>query len=185
MNNFKLIVVLSLLTFFSQAQKDTIKREKTTKGGFALQLGTGNLYGGIGLMAEYQHILTKTLRFTPFGSAGMEIGRTDITGIWRGYCVGGNIEYGKAQRVFGGLSFGTHGVGYNIRTITTNGRPQTEVYNKHVLSGPSLNAGYKGISHIGLIWQTSIGLSYINYSNTKEADYSFAPSASLGVGYKF
>lgn len=167
---FSIILFLFLNKLYSQ-------ENKTVKEGLAIQVGTGTMYSGLGVLTEYQVYYNNKIRLTPFVSAGAEFGSTDITGVWPGYCLGINMEYGKKHRWFLGPNFGSRGIGYETS--------KTELTNKHILVGPAFVTGYKGTSFSGLIWQINVGAAYMRNPVAINKKYFSGPSAGIGIGYKF
>lgn len=156
--------------------QDTCKYDKA---GLAVQLSTK------GIIAEYQYLVKEKLRITPYVAIGMEMGSTDITGIWLGYTFGANIEYGRKHRIQLGLYYGTHGVGYDSRWVNPSDSTQMEFVNRHVLTGPAFIAGYKRTASFGLFWQIYSGISYMHNPIGDDRKYFFGPAFGFGIGYKF
>lgn len=144
--------------------------------GFAFQLNTSN--GGP--IIEYQYLLRDKLRITAFGGAGVEMGEVDSKWARLGYAVGINMEYGRKHRIIIGLNYGTHSVGYDADSDSSR-----ISINKHVYSGSSFVAGYKGTSCKGFIWQIYFGIVYEHNPFGNDKNYFFGPTGGLGFGYKF
>ena len=150
--------------------------DKSSKGGFALQAGTG--ITGLGVTAEYQFIVRKNIRMTPYGNIGISAGGTDTTTVmWFSSVAGFNVEYGQKHRIILGPQCL---ICYNFYT-----KPSDALVYRKSLAGPSFIIGYKGTAASGLIWQFSLGAVYLQ--NPLEADdkYVINPYIGAGLGYKF
>ena len=170
----KIFLILPMLAItnvcFSQ-------NHKASEDGFSLLASAGTMSGGLGILAQYQIRLDIFTFITPFAGTGAEFGTRDLQGVWQGYAFGANIEQGKHHRVFGGITYGTRGVGYETK--------QNEIINKHVLAGPSLILGYKGIADSGWTWQINVGMAYVRNPEAVNNKYYRGPTAGIGTGYKF
>ncbi len=155
---------------------------KYNKPGFAIQIGTGLLYGGLGTQVEYQLKFKEKIRLTPQLGIGVSIGgppdQTDTIhseGIWINSALGANIEYGRKHRVI---------IGPQLITAyyTSDILPQSS--QQRIFLGYSLIAGYKGTASFGLIWQAYVGMAHMEDPLMSEREY-LAPNIGLGLGYKF
>lgn len=159
----------------------TVSKKVADKSGpgFAVHIGGGGLYGGAGgASVEYQFVLRPSLRLTPFVSIGEVMG-TDYKATGLGYCSGANIEFGKMKRFFAAATFGTLYIDVGEDSLGNDV--------KNTTIGPSLMAGYKWITHFGLLLQVSGGMGY-NITGTECVDKentTLAPTFNLGIGYKF
>lgn len=156
----------------------TLAGTDKTASGFALHAGFGSLYGGLGVSAEYQFRLLPLLVVTPFASFGAA---TPIEGgdfLYRpGYCLGGQVEFGRSHRVFIGPSFGTQYIQYD--------EDQPKVYtNLRTIVGPAIAGGYKGTARFGLMWQVYGGACLL-INESEQWRNTAAPVFGLGLGYKF
>lgn len=182
----KLFCFLMFSATLSYAQVDStgIDEPEADKsgGGLAIHVGLGDLYGGsAGGTAEYQLIMNSKLRLTPFASIGKVSTFGEETSISEtGYCYGANIEFGKVQRFFTGISYGTHFIDHQTDTA------QAHYDETVVIKGPSVAIGYKGVSKIGLMWNTFIGMAY--EANSPDwlghSTSTFAPIIGAGIGLK-
>ncbi|HOT13570.1 MAG TPA: hypothetical protein PK252_02310 [Bacteroidales bacterium] len=170
-------VVILLFTFslLSAQQED-----KTTKGGFAIQVGNGVLYGGMGGMIEYQLRFKDNVRITPYVGSGFSVGCSDSSSaeyVWYSYAIGVNLEMGRMHRFI----LGPQIVG--ARNISND--PENAVIYKKSLDGLSFIAGYKGTAHFGLMWQVVFGVACLQDPLLQDDKYFFQPHVGLGMGYKF
>jgi hypothetical protein len=154
--------------------------DKRTAKGLSVQLGTGIIYGGNGLMVDYQVPLSGLFRMSPFIGIGGTVGGTDGSEskyYWLGYSAGLNLEIGKMHRILVSPHFfGSHNVHRN---------PSTAWINKKTIYGPSLMLGYKGTARFGLVWQIGVGAVYTPNPLSRSTAYSLNPHLDLGIGYKF
>lgn len=167
----------------SQAQEEP---DHATTGKYAVALGIGNRYGGLGGYVEYQYLLKERIRLTPYIAVGAEIVNAIFSRPRLGYCAGAGFEWGSRNRLFIGPDFGTHGIAYSTAWADAAQTIIDHYYDQHVLIGPSLNAGYKYTSAYGLIWQFSSGVTYIlNGRNDQHAHNRYwQPVLAIGLGYK-
>lgn len=154
---------------------------KSVKPGWALQGGSGILYGGnLGILAENQIKLSSRFRISPFGSFGMADGGnapdTDIRQYWFGYAAGVNLEFGKKHRII----LGPHFMGNNYLGDEPNAK-------KDFRAGFSTILGYKGTADFGLIWMVYVGNIYAQNDEIFSADktYENQSHVGIGLGYKF
>lgn len=175
----RFIFILFLFPCALNAQEE--KKAKSTKAGWAMNIGAGVMFGGnIGIQVENQIPLKGKFRFSPFVSAGIGEGGTDVTTskkyYWFGYSAGANLEYGKKHRVISGPHF----VGNNLIG-------NSDGVKKNFFGGVSFILGYKGSADFGLIWQVYIGDFYSPdddpFSGNRE--YEHRSHVGIGVGYKF
>lgn len=174
MKNALLILVLLCGNLYAQ------ETSKATKGGFALQAGTGTSYGGIGILAEYQFLIKEKYRITPYLGAGISLGGTDTSKAdyyWNNYAAGCSFEYGNIHRIIAGPQF--------LFSTNISNKPVDAPIDKKTLFGPAFIVGYKGTSSFGLIWQLTVGTAYIQDPLEQNSDYSFEPNLGVGIGYKF
>jgi hypothetical protein len=171
-----IFLVLCLHVIELQAQENP----KYQQQGFAIQLGTGVLYGGVGGLVEYQQVVLETVRLTPFAGLGISLGGTDTNTYdyyWLNYAIGLTLELGNKHRlVLGPQLIGSRHI-YQI--------PANAPLCKQTLMGPSFMLGYKGTSSFGLIWQFSIGLAYLQNPLIRSEKYASSPHLNIGLGYKF
>jgi hypothetical protein len=156
------------------------QEDKTTKGGFAIQVGNGVLYGGLGGMVEYQFPFKDNIRVTPYLGSGFSVGGTDTSCaeyIWHSYAIGVNLEMGRMHRFI----LGPQIVG--SRNISND--PEDAVIYKKKLDGLSFIVGYKGTAQFGLMWQVMFGVAYLQDPFLQDDKYFFQPHIGLGMGYKF
>lgn len=153
---------------------------KYLQEGFATQLGTGVLYGGVGGLIEYQHVVVAHIRLTPFVGLGISLGGTDTNTYhyyWFNYAMGLTVEVGNKHR----LLLGPQIIGSRHMYHTPAYAPLC----KQKLMGPSFMIGYKGTASFGLIWQLVIGLAYLQNPLLKSEKYTSTPHLDIGLGYKF
>lgn len=182
--NFVFFFQLSAIALMLCLACDTWAQEvpaKSVKPGWALQLGSGILYGGnLGILAENQVKLSSRFRISPFGSLGIADGGTapnaDKRQYWFGYAAGINLEYGKKHRII----LGPHFMGNNYFGNATNVK-------KDYRGGFSTIVGYKGTADFGLIWMVYIGNVYAQNDEIFSDDktYENQSHVGIGLGYKF
>jgi hypothetical protein len=176
---FIIIVLFSLSKLFAQDST----RYKYNKAGFAVQLGIGLLYGGLGPVFEYQIKYKEKIRITPMLGTGFSIGgppdQSDTVhseGIWINSAIGINLEYGNKHRlIFGPQLISAY---YNSEILP-------ESADKRLFLGFSIIAGYKGTASFGLIWQVYAGLAHMQAPLMTGKNSYLAPNVGLGLGYKF
>lgn len=172
MKKIVLIVTLLFLVCHYYSQN-----KRASNDGLLILAGAGNLSGGLGIIAEYQIRIDLFTFITPFAGTGAEFGTMDLRGVWHGYATGIKIEHGKYHRIFGGIIYGTRGVGFENK--------QAEIINEHVLVGPAAILGYKGLTNSGLVWLVNVGMAYVRNPVADNKKYYTGPTAGIGVGYKF
>ena len=170
-----LLCAAFLLAFLNSTAQTPLS--KSTKDGWALQVGAGYYYGGnIGLLCERQILLKEKLRVTPFASVGFGEGGKDTLGQrydWLGLTTGAVMEYGKQHRIiFGPQLVMSQSLGTNVDL------------RKNQLAGMSWILGYKGTARFGLIWQVYIGDIYMQEPTSTSKAFSHSSQAGLGLGYK-
>ena len=166
------------LPFFVWSQETPAK---SVKGGWAIHLGAGIMYGGnIGFLTEKQICLKEKLRVSPFMAVGVAEGGTDSISqkkyYWSGYAAGANLEYGKKHRIILGPHFeGNYLIG------------NSDVAKKNFFGGFSFILGYKGTADFGLIWQIYIGDFYSPDDDPFSANkkYEHRSQVGIGIGFKF
>ena len=176
---FIIIVFFSINKLFAQDST----HYKYNKTGFAVQLGTGLLYGGVGPLFEYQIKYKEKIRITPILGTGFSIGgppdQSDTVhseGIWINSAIGINIEYGNKHRLIFGPQFIS--AYYNSEMLP-------ESPDKRMFLGFSFIAGYKGTASFGLIWQGYVGLAHMQSPLMTGKNSYLEPNIGLGLGYKF
>lgn len=167
-----LFIMLFLSVFNAQAQNG-----KASGDGFIFFAGAGNMSGGLGITAQYQFRLGLFNFFTPYVGTGIEFGSRDIEAALHGYSAGACLEHGKYHRVFGGIIYGSRGVGYENK--------ESVLVNKHILVGPSLILGYKTIFRTGIVFSLNVGMAFLKNPVAINKKYYKAPTAGIGIGYKF
>ncbi len=172
----RILFLLIVIPYYLFAQQDS---SKSTKGGWAIHLGAGFMYGGnIGCLAEHQIFLTEKLRISPFVSAGFAEGETDSTTNkkynWFGYAAGANLEYGKRHRVF----FGPNFVGQNLIGSSIEVK-------RNFAAGGTVILGYKGTANFGLIWEIYVGAIWMQEPTYESRKYYSNSHMGIGLGYKF
>ena len=175
--NFHLPLILTLFAFFPTKlwSQDSAAY---LKGGWAIQLGAGYIYGGnIGITGENQILLKEKCRITPFVATGISEGGTDSTSssyLWYGAVTGANMELGKKHRfIFGPQFVFEQIIGSSIEI------------KKEQLYTASFIIGYKGTARFGLIWQIYIGDVYLQDPYSESKSFSHSSHVGLGLGYKF
>ncbi len=166
-----------IIIFFSFACTLFSQNKPASGDGLILMAGVGNMSGGLGIVAEYQIRIKMFTFISPFAGTGAELGTKDLKGVWQGYAIGAKIEHGKYHRIFGGIVYGTRGVGFENKN--------TEIINKHVLTGPAAIIGYKGFSNSGIVWFVNVGMAYVRNPAAENKKYYSGPTAGIGIGYKF
>lgn len=182
--NFVCFFQVSAIALMLCVACDTWAQEapvKSVKAGWALQLGSGILYGGnLGILAENQIKFSNHFRVSPFGSFGIADGGstpdTDKRQYWFGYAAGVNLEYGKKHRII----LGPHFMGNNYLGNELNAQ-------KDFRGGISAIVGYKGTADFGLIWMVYIGNVYAQNDEIFSDDktYENQSHVGIGLGYKF
>ena len=180
MKFFSVIIILFYCNN-SIAQDSTLL--KYDKFGFAAQVGTGLLYGGLGPLFEYQMKYKENMRFTPILGSGFSIGgppdQSDTVhseGIWLNSAAGFNMEFGRKHRMI----FGPQFISAYYSSEILPDSPDKRMY-----LGFSLIAGYKGTNAFGLIWQVYLGLAHIQEPLMTGSNSYLEPNIGLGLGYKF
>ena len=169
---FALIILCGQL--HAQSSQDTLKKA------FAVQVGTGITYGGVGGLVEYQIPLKDNLWITPYIGLGESLGGTDSTTaeyFWFCNAIGVNFEHGKKHRLIIGPQL--------ISCFDVKNKPDTAIIYKKTLIGPSIIAGYKGMASFGLMWQVALGMAFIQSPLVADKKYFFQPHVNIGVGYRF
>lgn len=175
-----LLILLFFIPLFFSAQNEN---NKSIKSGWAIQIGTGVIYGGsLGVEVENQISLKEKIRVTPFAGLGFSIGGAPADtlnpeGTWLNYAIGFNLEYGIKHRFF----FGPELIGANF---ITKERPNESI-NKRMFVGSSFIIGYKGTASFGLIWQIYVGVAHMEKPLMEGKKYFYQPNFGLGIGYKF
>jgi hypothetical protein len=152
--------------------------KKSEKGGWAIHMGAGFIYGGnIGLLGERQIHVKGKFRVSPFCAVGWAEGETDSVShknSWLGFSTGLTMEYGVKHRlIFGPLFVYQQLLGSSVEV------------KKNQLPGASFILGYKGTANFGLIWQIYIGDIYTSDPNSNSKKYEHSSHMGLGLGYKF
>ena len=174
MKTFLLIILLFCGQLYAQ------EISKASKNGLALILGSGISYGGNGVLAEYQISLKEKIRISPFIGMGISIGGDDSSTTefyWYNVSTGFNFEYGNIHRLIAGTQFF---LGNNVLT-----KPDTASINKKTIYGPAFQIGYKGTASFGLLWQITVGVTYIQNPLETDKKFSTEPIIGAGLGYKF
>ena len=172
----KIIFIFLFLPILLTAQEEN---NKSTKGGWAIHLGAGIMFGGnIGFLMEKQILLNEKLRISPFASLGIAEGGTDSISnkkyYWFGYAAGANLEYGRKHRII----FGPHFIGNNLIGNSIEVK-------KNFFAETSFIIGYKGTAKFGLIWELYIGDVYLQDLYSESKKYFHSSHLGLGIGYKF
>lgn len=166
------IIVINLISHGCESNSNA-------KGGFAIHLGYGSVYGKFGIANEYQFVLKRKLRLTPSVSIGL---LSYIKKINISYSIGCDIEIGNAQRFTIGTRFGTI-YGEEIYSRDDMGYP-IEIINVKPRHGPSLEIGYKGEAFFGLLWLVRMGYGLVIDGRNLNNIYPL-PVFSTGLGWKF
>lgn len=172
--------LLIILLFLPPSLLGQNEDNKSTKAGWAIQLGTGTMYGGLGTLVEKQILIKEKFRLTPYAGLGLSLGGKDTIKAdyyWLNCAIGANMEYGKTHRLIWGAQIINSNDIYNT--------PSNAPINKKTLVGTSVITGYKGTTSFGLIWQAYLGLAYIQDPIVNDKKYFFEPHVGLGIGYKF
>jgi len=154
--------------------------DKTTTGGFGMQIGSGILHGGIGILNEYQKAFKENRRLTGIVGIGIQKGGNDQNKAdyyWLGYQLGIQMEFGTSRRFITGPQIMSS---YNF----TN-KPKDAPINKKMLWGPSYILGYKGVSDFGIMWQLTMGIVYLQKPYEGSSAFKIEPHIGIGIGYKF
>jgi len=173
----KILIIVSVILcgqLYAQNTQDTLKRA------FAVQIGNGITYGGLGALVEYQMPLRDNFWITPYIGLGGSLGGTDSTTaeyFWLCNTIGVNFEHGKKHRLIIGPQL--------ISCFDVKNKPDTAIIYKKTLIGPSIISGYKGMASFGLMWQVTLGMAFIQNPIVADKKYFFQPHVNIGVGYRF
>lgn len=178
-NALLLLIIFSFCKSYSQNSKEA----KFNKKGFAVQIGTGLIYGGVGTLFEYQLKLNDKLKMTPILGVGLSIGgppdQTDTIhseGIWLNSAIGLNLEYGKKHRLI---------IGPQLITAYYTSEISPQSSKQRMFAGYSFITGYKGTASFGLIWQVYLGLAHMEDPLMTGKNHYLMPHFGAGLGYKF
>ena len=181
------ILMLLLPSYNLLSQENT----KARRPGVAVYMGIGSLFGGGGLMVEYQVPFSKKYKINPFISLGSQAVSTELRGSWLGYASGINIEFGeidfgkgKSLNWLVGVNYGSQGVGFDKLFMPGSDIEFTHIH-QHLLMGFSGIAGYKFINRFGFTWQFYMGMCYVHNPIAYNTRYFFRPTGGVGIGYKF
>lgn len=174
---YKMLMINSLMVVavVTRAQDDQLKSQR---GGWAVHVGAGYIYGGsIGLLGERQILISDKFRISPSMASGVERLGTDSTGTkyyYLGFTGGFNLEIGKKHR----LIFGPH---FTSQSQLNNNLDTKKSW----LPSGSLILGYRGMADFGLIWQIYIGDNYIQDAWIDDKKFHHTTQFGLGFGWIF
>lgn len=174
-------IFIAAILFFPAITWGQDTPTKGVKDGWAIHVGTGNMYGGnAGVLGERQILLKEKFRISPYVGLGVAGGGTDSISqkkyYWLGYTAGLNLEFGKKHRII----FGPHFIGHNLIG-------NSDLVKKNSRVAASFILGYKGTADFGLIWEVYIGDIYTQDDDafSDNMTYSHNSHFGLGLGYIF
>lgn len=173
---FNLFIVFIILIYLISEGGEP---KADTKGGLAIHIGYGSIYGRYGIGCEYQFVLKKRVRATPSICLGFF---EDLRHWTLGYSIGGEIEFGYDHRAFIGARFGT--INDEIRISYNDSTDELTVQYYNSALGPTIEAGYKGEVFFGLLWFVRAGAGVVINGRVHEKYYP-VPVFSTGLGWKF
>jgi hypothetical protein len=192
-SNFFSVVKFGILLLLIPLSDNLLSQENTKvkKPGVAVYVGIGSLFGGGGLMVEYQIPFPRKYKINPFISVGSQAISTDLRGSWFGYTSGINLEFGKIDFDKGailnwllGFNYGSQGVGFDKLFLKGSDIEFTQIH-QHLLMGFASTAGYKFVNRFGFTWQVYMGMCYVHNPIAYNTNYFFRPTGGAGIGYKF
>lgn len=170
--------LLFLLVFIGKIQAQDV--DKTSMGGYGIQIGSGVMHGGLGVLGEYEKVFKNNLRISKTLGLGIQKGgveKNPADYYWLGTALGIQIEKGSSRRFITGAQI--------LMENNLVNKPKNALINKKILWGPSYMIGYKGMSSIGIMWQFTMGLSYLQDPYKSNKIFYMNPHIGIGVGYKF
>ena len=179
MKKLTILILIFFVTVSIFAEEPMGNKQETS--GFAVEVGYGNAFAGLGIMGEYfiqSQGLIKGSVFVGLGyfpSIPIGIMETESSG---GTVIGARAYVGNKHRLVLELTYGF--IGVQAKGLYVNG---TQVnYIQEDLIGPSGSVGYQYMNPSGYIFTFTVG------SSSADTEYFGELSLltlNLGAGYKF